>query len=68
MSSSDFTPVPLCKTCKYAVLERVPGADHLLCRHAEVVATFANRARVAASVVREQMCQGRRWKPREDAR
>jgi hypothetical protein len=48
-----------CATCKpHAVVELVPGANHLLCRHPAVLAAF-ERERVAATLARGTMCAGR---------
>lgn len=50
-------PWDRCDRCPSAQLERVPGADHLLCRHDQVRAAFG-RERIAAAVARADFCRG----------
>lgn len=51
-------PWDRCDTCASAQLERVPGADHLLCTRREVREAYG-RERVAAAVARAELCGGR---------
>lgn len=51
-------PWDRCDRCPSAQLERVPGADHLLCTHPKVREAF-RRQRVAAAVARADFCSGR---------
>lgn len=52
---------PPCDTCTHALVEPQPGADNLLCREPRALAAF-ERPRVAAGLVRDQMCRAR-WHP-----
>ncbi len=47
-----------CASCKSGVLERVPGADHRLCKHPRVLRAFS-RERVAAALAYADECLGR---------
>ena len=63
---SDWRPVkscaPSCETCEHSSVEHVGRLTHLLCSHPEVIASYFNRPRIAASVVRADICKGARWK------
>jgi len=51
-----------CETCQWSSVEHVGRLTHLLCSHPEVIASYFNRPRIAASVVRADICKGARWK------
>jgi len=50
-----------CETCVHSSVEHVGRLTHLLCSHPEVIASYNNRPRIAASVVRADICRGARW-------
>lgn len=51
-----------CAACPSSRLERVPGADHHLCRHDRTLRAFG-RERVAAALAFAEVCRGR-WHPK----